>query len=313
MNLVFMGTATFANPTLQRLFEAGHTIAGVITQPDKPSGRGHTIQGSPVKSMAFDLHLPVYQPKSLKDDEARSLLGALDPQIIIVVAYGRILPSWLVRHAPLGAINLHGSLLPKYRGAAPVHWAVANGETETGVCTMQIEEGLDTGPVFRCEKTPIDPDETAQTVYSRLAEIGAPLMERTVQEIVSGTAQPQRQDDSQATFAPMLRKEHGYIDWAMPSQQIHNRIRAFNPWPGAVTRFRDGICKILKSRIAGAVAASPGSIITSKGSLAVACGNSSLLEILMIQPENKRPVSGSDFANGARIQPGEKFQPVLDN
>ena len=313
MNLVFMGTATFAVPTLKLLFEKGYPITGVITQPDKPSGRGQTLQGSPVKSRAFEMHLPIYQPKSLKDEEARALFKALAPEMIIVVAYGKILPPWLIGFARHGAINLHGSLLPKYRGAAPVHWAIANGETETGVCTMQINEGLDTGPVFACEKTPIGSDESVQAVYARLADMGAGLMERTVQGIVNGTLAALPQDDSDASLAPVLKKEHGHIDWAMPARQIHNRVRAFNPWPGTVTRFRGATCKILKTQPGGAHSAPAGTIVTSKSSFGVACGDGALLEILSIQPENRKPVSGTDFANGARIQAGEKFEPLMDN
>ena len=316
-----MGSAAFALPTLERLFEKGHSISGVITQPDKPAGRGQMMQGPPVKKIAFDLHLPVYQPKSIKDDEARALFDALAPEMIIVVAYGKILPPWLIRFAPHGAVNLHGSLLPKYRGAAPVHWAVANGETETGVCSMKIDEGLDTGPIFACEKTPIGSDESVQQVYDRLAAMGAGLIERTVQGIVDGTLQARPQDDSLATAAPMLKKEHGYMDWLMPALSIHNRVRAFNPWPGTVTKFRGGLCKILRTRVVDAHAAltsgvsqrerNPGVLVASKQSLAVVCGDSSMLEILSIQPENRKAVSGADFANGARIRAGEKFESHL--
>ena len=236
-----MGSATFAIPTLERLFETGYAISGVVTQPDKPTGRHQTMQGPPVKEKAFDLHLPIYQPKSLRDDEARALFRALDPQMIIVVAYGKILPPWLVHFAPYGAINLHGSLLPKYRGAAPVHWAIANGETETGVCSMKVAEGLDTGPVLMCEKTRIGPDESVQDLYDRLAATGAGLMERTVRRLADGTLEAQPQDDSQASLAPMLKREHGHIDWSLPAQAVHDRVRAFNPWPGTITRFRGGM------------------------------------------------------------------------
>jgi methionyl-tRNA formyltransferase len=314
-----MGSATFALPTLERLFEKGHSITGVITQPDKPTGRGQTMQGPPVKKKAFDLHLPIYQPKSLKDDEAHSLFEALAPEMIIVVAYGKILPPWLVRFARYGSINLHGSLLPKYRGAAPVHWAVANGETETGVCTMKMDEGLDTGPVFACERTLINPDESFQQVYDRLAAMGASLMERTIRGFVDGTLQAQPQDDSQATVAPMLKKEDAYIDWTMPARAIHNRVRAFNPWPGTVTKFRSGLCKILRTRIGDPHPAlsqrerESGLLVVSKQSLGAVCGDSTLLDILSIQPENRKAVSGADFANGARIRAGEKFEPLMDN
>jgi len=321
ISIVFMGTATFAVPTLQRLLEKGYKVAGVVTQPDKPSGRGQTLTPSPVKQKAFEFHLPIYQPKSLKDDDAHALFEALAPQMIIVVAYGKILPSWLLELPQYGCINLHGSLLPKYRGAAPVHWAIAHGETKTGVCTMRLDEGLDTGPVFLCEETGIGPEESVQQVYDRLAEIGSGLMVKTVEGFLSGTLRPTPQDNSQATFAPILQKEHGFIEWTMRANEIHNRVRAFNPWPGAVTKFHGGICKILRSRVADSDPAlrslgqrtEPGTIVVSKRSLAVVCGDSVLLEILSIQPENRKPVAGADFANGARIQPGEKFQTLMDN
>ena len=315
--MVFMGTASFAVPALQKLFEKGYKVTGVITQPDKPSGRGQTLAASPVRQKAFDLHLPIYQPKSLKNDEARALFQALAPKMIIVVAYGKILPLWLLELPEYGCINLHGSLLPKYRGAAPVHWAIANGETKTGVCTIRLDEGLDTGPVLLCAETNIGPDETVPSVYDRLAELGSGLMLETVEAILGGTLSPKPQDDSQASFAPILKKQDGFIDWTMPAQRIHNRVRAFNPWPGTVTRLRGTVCKILQSRLdqdgAAPERSEPGSIVVSKRALAAVCGDARLIEIVAIQPENRKPVSGADFANGARIQAGEKFQPVMDN
>jgi len=308
-----MGSATFALPTLQGLFEKGYEIAGVITQPDKPGGRGQALQAPPVKKAAFDMHLPTYQPRSLKNDETRALFEALAPDMIVVVAYGKILPPWLLKLAPHGCINLHGSLLPKYRGAAPVHWAIANGETKTGVCTIRLDEGLDTGPIFLCEETPIGPEETVQQLYDRLAVIGRGVMLNTVQGILSGTLQPRPQDNSDVTLAPILTKEHGFIDWSMAAAEIHNRIRAFNPWPGMVTRFRGGICKILASKVGEAHPnLEAGMLVAAKHSLAAVCGDSVLLQILSIQPENRKPVSGGDFANGARIRAGEKFEPVME-
>ena len=185
------------------------------------------------------MHLPIYQPKSLKTEETRELfVSPLAPEMIVVVAYGKILPPWLLQFPKYGCINLHGSLLPKYRGAAPVHWAIANGEKQTGVCTMLLDEGLDTGPVYLCEETPIGPDETAPELYDRLAEMGSPLILKTLQGITDGTSSRKPQAGTEATLAPVLKKEDGFIDWARPAAQIHNRVRAFNPWPGTVTRFR---------------------------------------------------------------------------
>jgi methionyl-tRNA formyltransferase len=311
-----MGTSIFAVPTLVRLFEEGFTITGVVTQPDKPGGRGQLLQESPVKKKARDLHLSVYQPITVKDEPARALFRALEPEMIVVVAYGKILPTWLLDMPRFGAVNLHGSLLPRYRGAAPIHWAIANGETETGVCTMQVDAGLDTGPVYLCEKTSIDPSETVPQLSDRLAKMGADLMSRTIKGIVKGTVQPQPQDNGLATHAPILKKFHGIIDWRDPAVAIHNRVRAFNPWPGTVTRFRDTTCKILKTRVAVSRETSPaipGRIAIENRILYASCGDGTWIEVLEIQPENRKLVSGADFANGVRIQPGEKFERLADN
>jgi methionyl-tRNA formyltransferase len=315
IRIVFMGTSTFAVPSLVKLFEEGFSIVGVITQADKPSGRGQAIQSPPVKKKAFEIHLPVYQPRTLKDDGARALFDALAPDMLVVVAYGKILPAWLLQLPKCGAINVHGSLLPKYRGAAPIQWAIANGEQETGVSTMQIDEGLDTGPVFLREKTLVGPDETVQELSERLAKTGASLLIRTIEGVLDGTLKPAPQDDSLATTAPILEKSHGIVNWKDPAKRIHDRVRAFTPWPGAAARFRQTACKILKTRVGGAAPEElePGTILASKRSFAVVCGDSRLLEIVELQPENRKPVQGFEFANGTRIQPGEKFERLADN
>jgi methionyl-tRNA formyltransferase len=316
IKLVFMGSATFALPSLQAVFESGFAIQGVVTQPDKPSGRGQLLQAPPVKKIAFDLLLPIYQPASLKTDEARQMFSALAPDLIVVVAYGKILPPWLLQCPRWGCINVHGSLLPKYRGAAPVHWAVANGEEKTGVCTMLLDEGLDTGPVYLCDETPIGADETTPQLYGRLADLGGPILVRTINGIVDGTLQAKPQNDSQATYAPILRKEHGYLDWRRPALEIHNHVRAFNPWPGTIAKFREKTCKILRTAVArvdGGGEWHPGSTIVSKGHLWVVCGDGAAVEILSIQPENRKAITGSEFANGAHLQAGEKFVPLKDN
>ena len=317
-----MGSATFALPSLNRLFERGYEITGVITQPDKPSGRGQTVQSPPVKRRAFDLHLPIYQPSSLKTEETQSLIQALRLDVIVVVAYGKILPPWLLQFPSYGCINVHGSILPKYRGAAPVHWAIANGEKSTGVCTMLLDEGLDTGPLYLCRETLIDPNETTAELYNRLADLGADALIDTLEGVMNSSLKPTPQDNSKATFAPILKKEHGFINWHMAAVEIHNRVRAFNPWPGTVAKFRGVTCKIVKTAIgesAEAQARQPaaplqsGFIVVARGSLAVVCGDGALLEIVLIQPENRKVVSGADFANGARIHPDEKFEALMDN
>ena len=320
-----MGSATFALPSLDGLFETGYTLTGVITQPDKPTGRGRLLQPTPVKKRAYELQLPVHQPASLKTEETRELIRALSPELIVVVAYGKILPSWLLQFPMHGCVNVHGSLLPKYRGAAPVHWAIANGEERTGVCTMLLDEGLDTGAVFLCEETGIGPDESTPELYDRLAAMGAPLVVKTVEGILAGTLKPKPQDESQATVAPILKKEDGFLNWTRTAKEIYNRVRALNPWPGTVTMFRGTNCKILKSVVVAVydrpgsgghrppLQFEPGTVVATKGRLIVMCGDGVPLEILSIQPENRKTVSGADFANGARIQAGEKFEAVMDN
>jgi len=310
VRLVYMGTAEFAVPTLRRLMSEHYPLAAVLTQPDKPSGRGHLMHASPVKRNALELDLNVHQPATLRDDRVRILFEMLQPDCIIVVAYGKLLPPWLVRLPRFGVVNLHGSLLPKYRGAAPIQWALANGETETGVCTMQIDEGLDTGPVYLCEKTLIPPEETISQLSERLADLGAELMIRTLSGIFSGSLHAMEQDHSRASFAPILRKEDGYIDWRWPAQTVHNRVRALNPWPGTVTQFRGGLCRILKSKVGRPVEAanSPGSILASKEGVLVACGDGVGLELIEVQLPGRKPVSGRDFTNGMRIQPGDGFE-----
>jgi methionyl-tRNA formyltransferase len=314
VNIVYMGTSAFAVPTLQRLCDAGFTITAAFTQPDKPSGRGQAVHAPPVKQKACELQIPVHQPASLKEEQLRSTLEPMQPDIIVVVAYGKILPVWLLRFPPLGAVNLHGSLLPKYRGAAPIHWAVANGDAKTGVCTMQVDERMDTGPVYLCEEIAIDQNETAPHLSDRLAAIGKELMVRTIQGVVAGTLVAQPQDNDQATYAPILKKSHGFIDWNDSAEKIRNRVRAFNPWPGTVTRFRGKACKILHTKVGETfIPAEPGTIHAARQVLSVTCGDGSVLEILELQPENRKPMSAGDFANGAHIRPGEKFEPMTDN
>ena len=313
LRIVFAGTSAFAVPILQALAEKNYLLAGVVTQPDRPAGRGQVLQPPPVKAKALDLGLPVYQPVTLKNDEARNLFTTLSPDLLVVVAYGKLLPSWLLALPRYGAVNLHGSLLPKFRGAAPIQWAVASGESETGVCTMRLDEGLDTGPVYACEKTPIDPDESVQHLSARLSALGADLMIRTVGGILAGTLQPVPQDHTRATLAPILTKQDGTIDWRLPARAIHNRVRAFNPWPGTRTQFRGEACKILKTRLYGDIRPEPqpaGTLIFLPGaerSLAIICGDGTALQLLELQLPNRKPQSGMDFVNGLRVVAGEKL------
>src|SRR5271167_1260589 len=239
LNLVFCGTPRFAVPALEKLVASGFKIPLVVTQPDRPKGRGLALVPSPVKQSALHLGLPITQPDKIKtNDEFRAQLTALKPDAIVVVGYGRIIPQWMLDLPPLGNINLHASLLPKYRGAAPIQWAIANGETITGVTTMRIDAGLDTGDILLQQELAIAPADTAETLAPRLAEIGAALMAETLRELQAGSIHPRPQDNSQATLAPILKKEDGLIDFSHSAAEIFNRMRGFQPWPGAYTKFR---------------------------------------------------------------------------
>src|SRR6202521_3624819 len=239
LNLVFCGTPHFAIPTLEKLVEAGFRVHLVVTQPDRPKGRGLELVRSPVKESALRLHLPITQPERIKvNDEFRAQLTALKPDAIIVVGYGRIVPQWMLDLPPLGNINLHASLLPKYRGAAPIQWAIARGESITGVTTMKIDAGLDTGDILLQQEIPIAPDDTAETLAPKIAAVGADLTVATLTRLRGGTIQPRKQDNSEATLAPILKKEDGRIDFSRTATEIVNRLRGFQPWPGAYSQFR---------------------------------------------------------------------------
>jgi methionyl-tRNA formyltransferase len=318
--IAFAGTAAFAVPALDRLCADGHRIPAVVTQPDRPSGRGHNVHAPPVKQRALELKLPVHQPATLKDDAAREYFAKLGLDLIVVVAYGKIIPAWLISLPRFGVLNLHGSLLPKYRGAAPIQWAMANGEAETGVSTMKIDAGLDTGPVYLSGTTPIGPEETVEELTARLAAMGSELLSRTVTGVLMGTLDPVPQDNAKASYAPLLTKADGFLDWRLTAWELHNRIRAFQPWPGAVTRFRESSCKILRARVAKAsndalAGGTEGTLRTDGGrrTIEVICGEGSVLEILELQFPGRKPWTAMEFMNGMQPQPDEKFHPVTDN
>jgi len=296
MRIVFLGTPQFAVPTLEAIVAAGHRVIQVVTQPDRPSGRGHQLTASPVKQFALQLNLPIYQPERIRRPEAVSALTALQPDVMVVVGYGQIIPQSMIDIPPHGIINVHASLLPKYRGAGPVQWAIANGETRTGVTTMRIDAGLDTGDMLLKSETEIGPDETAVELGARLATLGAALLVETLAQI--DAIVPQKQDPAQATYAPILKKEDGLIDWRQPAQAIHNRVRGFQPWPGAYTRFRGQQLHIWKSRVAADVRAAPGHLVTHP--LRAACGEGAL-ELIEVQLEGRKRISAEAFANGQRI------------
>jgi methionyl-tRNA formyltransferase len=307
LNLVFCGTPGFAVPTLDKLVDAGFRISLVLTQPDRPKGRGLELVSSPVKRRALQLGLPIAQPESIKNNDAfRVQLTALKPDAIIVVGYGRIIPQWMLDLPPLGNNNLHASLLPKYRGAAPIQWAIARGETLTGVTTMKIDAGLDTGDILQQQEIPIAPNDTAETLAPKLASVGANLMVETLRGLQSGSIHPQQQDHMQATQAPILKKEDGLIDFSRPAPEILDRMRGFQPWPGAYTKFRGKNLQVWKASALDR-ALPPSELKVEDDRLFVGCGPGTAIELLELQLEGKKRTSASDFIRGYRPAPGEKL------
>ncbi|MFZ0541481.1 MAG: methionyl-tRNA formyltransferase [Candidatus Sulfotelmatobacter sp.] len=307
LNLVFCGTPGFAVPTLDKLVDAGFHISLVVTQPDRPKGRGLELVSSPVKRRALQLGLPITQPETIKNNETfRSQLSSLKPDAIIVVGYGRIIPQWMLDLPPLGNINLHASLLPKYRGAAPIQWAIARGETVTGVTTMKIDAGLDTGDILLQQEIPIAPNDTAETLAPKLASTGAELMVETLRGLQSGSIHPRQQDHAQATLAPILKKEDGLIDFSRPAAESLNRMRGFQPWPGANTKFRGKNLQLW--RASALDRALPSSELKMEDDrLLVGCGQGTAIELLELQLEGKKRSSAADFIRGYRPAPGEKL------
>jgi methionyl-tRNA formyltransferase len=310
LKLVFCGTPAFAVPSLRALLADPYfQVAGVVTQPDRPRGRGKKTASSPVKDAALEAGVPVYQPEKIKSESSLDYFKRVAPDVVVIIAYGQIIPAALIAIPRLGWINLHGSLLPKYRGAAPINWAIINGEKATGLTTMQIDAGLDTGPILLKYQTGIGPDETAPELYAQLAEVGAPLMVETLKKLDQGEITPTPQDNSQATYAPPLKKEDGRIDWFLPAPTIYNRIRGLQPWPGAFTTFRGATCRIWGKPLNPVAAGGPPGIIlpTQEDGLLVICGGSTALHVEQIQIEGRNRISDREFMNGARIEPGEHF------
>ena len=307
LNLVFCGTPHFAVPTLGRLVEAGFRVQLVVTQPDRPKGRGLELVPSPIKQCALKLELPIHQPESIKTNDAfRAQLSSLNPDAIIVVGYGRILPQWMLDLPPLGNINLHASLLPKYRGAAPIQWAIARGETITGVTTMKLDAGLDTGDILLQQEIPIASDDTAEALAPRLAAVGADLTVETLRGLQTGSVHPRPQVPAHATLAPILKREDGLIDFSRRATEILNRLRGFQPWPGAYSKFRGKNLQVWKAVIADR--ALPSSELKVEGErLLVGCGEGTAIELLEVQLEGKKRTPASDFLRGYRLRPGEKL------
>jgi methionyl-tRNA formyltransferase len=317
VRLLFCGTPQFAVPTLKHLFaQPDFELIGVITQPDRPRGRGQQLSFSPVKEVALAAKIPVHQPEKIRAPETEELLRRLAPDCIVIIAYGQIIPARLLPIPKHGWINLHASLLPKYRGAAPINWAIVNGETRTGVTTMRIDAGMDTGDVLLQREIEIRARETAPELTTRLADIGAPLMAETLRGLAANTIVPRPQDHAEATHAPLLKKEDGRIDWNRPAPEIFNRMRGFAPWPGAYTTFRGQTCHLWGEPVSkgvdegsspSAAGAAPGTLLGEKNEWIVYCGDATVLRVLGVKLEGRKQVSASEFANGARLKTGERF------
>ena len=301
-----MGTPDFAVPSLEALIGAGHQICGVFTQPDKPKNRGMKLQAPPVKVCAQAHGIPVYQPVKLRDGTALALIEELAPELIVVAAYGRILPDDILAAPPKGCINVHSSLLPAYRGAAPINWAVLNGDSETGVTIMHMAHDLDAGDIIAQAATPIDPDETVVTLHDRLAVMGGALLAETVDKIAAGTASRTPQDHEKATLAPMLGRELSPMDFARTARQLHNQVRGLIPWPAAVTTLGDKRCKVFKTVVLdGRTDAAPGTVLTAgKEGLVLACGEGTLLSIEELQPDGGKRMKAVDYLRGHPIPVG---------
>jgi methionyl-tRNA formyltransferase len=310
LRIIFCGTPDFAVPSLRHLIaQPDLKIEAVVTQPDRPRGRGQALAISPVKEVAIEAGLGIFQPQKMRAPEALDFFASASPDAVVIIAYGQIIPQRLIDIPRLGWINLHGSLLPKYRGAAPMQWAIANGEARTGLTTMKIEAGLDTGPMLLKYETPIGPDETSPELSARLAEAGAPLITDTLRRLDRGEITPEPQDSSQASHARPLKKEDGRIDWSLSAQKIYNRIRGFDPWPGAFTMFRGKTCHVWgKPAPQGAsLSGDPGAIVVRGSEVFVICGDATALRAEFVQLEGRKRVTATEFANGARLAAGDRF------
>lgn len=308
MRIIFMGTPDFAVPSLQKIIDRGDEICGVFTQPDKPKGRGHKLQPPPVKELALQHGLQVFQPNTLRDKDIQSSIAELEPEAIVVVAYGKLLPPEVLTVPKLGCINVHGSLLPKYRGAAPIQWAVLNGDKITGVTTMFMAQGMDTGDMLLKAETEIGPEETAGELFDRLKLLGAELLTETLDRLQCGGLEGVPQDEAQATLAPMLKKEMSEIDWNKPAQQIHDQIRGLNPWPCAAASLDGKRVKLLASQVVEGNGI-PGTAHNIGGELVAACGQG-MLKITELQADTGKKMSGKNYLLGHPLTGSSKFELV---
>ena len=310
MNLIFCGTPEFAVRTLERLLVEKFIIELVITNPDEPSGRGYEKTPPPVKGVAEKAGLEIIQPAKLRDPGTEKLLSRFHPDAFVVVAYGHIIPPWMIALPRLGCINLHASLLPKYRGAAPIQWALIRGERTTGVSTMKIDAGLDTGDILLQREIPILDEDTTETLSERLSAMGAELMVETLRGLERGAIAPRPQNHSEATLAPILKKEDGRIDWSCPAEEVARRVRGLQPWPGAYASFRGKNLHLWSAAPASAdapIQTEPGTLLPERRQLFVACGHGTRLEVKELQLEGRKRLPTLEFLNGVRIMPGEKL------
>lgn len=308
MRIVFMGTPDFAVPCLQALIDDGHDVCAVFTQPDKPKGRHGVLSAPPVKELALKYDIPVYQPDSLKNDEIKSFFASLGADLALVVAYGKILPEEFLNAPKYGCINMHASLLPKLRGAAPIQWSIINGEKRSGVTAMQMDKGLDTGDILLSESVEIRDDETAQELHDELSVLGAQVMRKTLLMLQRGELSPVRQDDSNSTYAPILAKELSAIDWQKSALQIHNQIRGLYPWPGASAVLNGKTLKIHSAKLLGKTEGEPGEVVFNDRRLCVACGDGNAVELLVIQAPGKKAMPVTDYLRGNPVVLGTIFE-----
>lgn len=306
MRVIFMGTPDFAVPSLQRLLDCGHEVCAVFTQPDKPKGRGHKLQPPPVKELALEHGLPVFQPKTMRDETVQEQIAALCADVIVVVAYGKMLPKAVLDAPKLGCINVHGSLLPKYRGAAPIQWTVIHGEETAGVTTMFMGEGMDTGDMLLKAETPVGQEETSGELFDRLKEMGADLLAETLVKLEQGALERIPQNEEEMTLAPMLSKELSVLDWNRSAQELHDLIRGLNPWPSAAASLDGKKLKLLSSRVLLGKG-QPGSAAEQDGELIVFCGEGAL-KLVELQTENGKRMSGKNYLLGHPLPAGAKFQ-----
>lgn len=304
MKIVFMGTPDFAVPCLKRLISDGHEVCGVFTQPDKPKGRKGILTPPPVKVEAESAGIKVYQPPSMRDGTAIEILKELEPELIIVVAYGKILPSEIIHLPPNGCINIHASLLPKYRGAAPIQWSVIDGEKVTGITSMQMDEGIDTGDMLLSESVEIGDNETAGELFDRLSLLGADVLSKTIADLEKGQLNPIKQGDSPSCNAKMLTKELSPVDWSRPARAIHNQIRGLSPWPVATAIIGDKTVKLHLSRLCAEKGGTPGEVTENDGRLVITCGDGNCVEIITLQAEGKKAMSAAEFMRGNKIGKG---------